>query len=347
MRPLPLLAAGAAVAAAIVALVAVLVTLPLASTAADLAATDPGRTCGRVADPDFPIRTELRGGPAAYRAGGAAGEWSLDLTNTTGAECRHLHPVVVLYDRDRALDVAHVKLEMADDQGRMRALPLERTDQDEIVAVPDDGSPGFTVPPHRTVTVRARLAFTATARPNEISATAATVQRRGDGGNWVGASNTYRFAVAAPGGRARGTAPAAPVSASAPPSASAAVAHRTADSPTPSGTSAVGTSAAGASAGTTTGASSGDAAPVPRPGTTETGTTETGTTGTGTTGAGTTGAGTTGAGTTGAGTTGAGQMTGMTGARGDLVGRIVAVLALLTAGTVLALGVRRLRDQRP
>ncbi|MFE4057126.1 hypothetical protein ACFXP3_12635, partial [Streptomyces sp. NPDC059096] len=107
MRPLPLLAAAAVAVAVTVALVTAFVPLPGAWTAVGPSA-DPGtdgaaRTCGRVADPEFPITTELRGGPGAYRAGGAAGEWSLDLTNTTGAACRNLHPVVVLYDRDRAL----------------------------------------------------------------------------------------------------------------------------------------------------------------------------------------------------------------------------------------------------
>ncbi|MFI6700943.1 hypothetical protein ACIBJC_18550 [Streptomyces sp. NPDC050509] len=305
MRPLPLLAAGATAVAAFVVLAAlVMLTMapPAALTSVSPAAAGPGRSCGRVADPDFPIRTELRGGPGAYRAGGAAGEWSLDLTNTTGAECRHLHPVVILYDRERVLDVSHVKLEMADDQGRMRVLPLERTDQDEIVAVPDDRSPGFTVPPHRTVTVRARLAFAVTARPNEISATAATVQRRGDGGDWVGASNTYRFAVAAPGGqgRARDTG------------------RATASAPVASASS----SFAPVAASPNTSASASNGAPdLATAGTAETAETTQTTATTGT--------------------------AGTTGTRGDLLGRVVAALALLTAGAVLLLGVRRLRDHRP
>ncbi|MFE3737420.1 hypothetical protein ACFXPP_03400, partial [Streptomyces sp. NPDC059134] len=112
MRPLPLLAAAAVAVAVTVALVTAFVPLPGAWTAvgpsADPGADGAARTCGRVADPEFPITTELRGGPGAYRAGGAAGEWSLDLTNTTGAACRNLHPVVVLYDRDRALDVGQM-----------------------------------------------------------------------------------------------------------------------------------------------------------------------------------------------------------------------------------------------
>ncbi|MFD5745890.1 hypothetical protein [Streptomyces sp. NPDC127033] len=322
MRPLHLLAAVAAFVVSAVFLT--FAALAVATTDAPVtpaapagpAGSDPGRTCGRVADPDFPIRAELRGGPGAYRAGGAAGEWSLDLTNTTGAECRNIHPVVVLYDRDRVLDVSQVKLEMADDRGRMRALPLERTDQDEIVAVRDDGSSGFTVAAHRTVTVRARLAFTASARPNRISATAATVQRRGNDSDWVGASDTYRFAVAAPAGApAAATSAAAPVSAqaSAPASAlasapaSAPAPHRTADSRAPGGTS-PGT-ATGSSTGTSTGAASGARTEAMSPGTGLFGFPELAATGT----------------------------------RADLVGRIVAALVLLTACAVLVLGVRSLR----
>ncbi|MFE2939030.1 hypothetical protein ACFXKG_08215 [Streptomyces sp. NPDC059255] len=310
MRPLHLLAAVAVFV--VFAVFLTFAALAVATTEASVtpaapagpAGSDPGQTCGRVADPDFPIRAELRGGPGAYRAGGAAGEWSLDLTNTTGAECRNLHPVVVLYDRDRVLDASQVKLEMADDRGRMRVLPLERTDQAEIVAVRDDGSPGFTVAAHRTVTVRARLAFTASARPNRISATAATVQRRGNDGDWVGASNTYRFAVAAPAGAPAASAPAS-AQASAP--ASAPAPHRTADSRAPGGTS-PGT-ATGSSTGILTGVASGARTEAMSPGTGLFGFPELAATGT----------------------------------RADLVGRIVAALALLTACAVLVLGVRSLR----
>ncbi|GAA4938009.1 hypothetical protein GCM10023237_70240 [Streptomyces coeruleoprunus] len=40
-----------------------------------------------------------------------------------------------------------------------------------------------------------RLGFTADARPDQVTANAAIVQRRGDDGEWVGESGDYRFAV--------------------------------------------------------------------------------------------------------------------------------------------------------
>ncbi|MEV7868536.1 hypothetical protein AB0P17_21115 [Streptomyces sp. NPDC088124] len=332
MRPLHLLAAVAVfvVCAVFVTFAALAVATTEAPVTTDAlagpAGSDPGQTCGRVADPDFPIRAELRGGPGAYRAGGAAGEWSLDLTNTTGAECRNIHPVVVLYDRDRVLDVSQVRLEMADDRGRLRVLPLERTDQDEIVAVRDDGSPGFTVAAHRTVTVRARLAFTASARPNRISATVATVQRRGNDGDWVGASHTYRFAIAAPAGAPAASAPAsAPATAkasvpassyasalpSAPVSAPASDSDSDSDSDSPSDSAPFAHRPADfrAPGGPWTGA-----VPVPR-------------------------------------REAAPGLLGFpalaaTGTRADLAGRVVAALALGTAGVVLALGIRRVGPGR-
>ncbi|WP_223774813.1 LPXTG cell wall anchor domain-containing protein [Streptomyces sp. 135] len=76
-------------------------------------------------------------------------------------------------------------------------MPFEKTDQDENIGVLDDGFPGFTVGPGRTVTVKVRLAFTSDALPNRVMASAALVQRREDDGEWVGDSNDYGFAVAA------------------------------------------------------------------------------------------------------------------------------------------------------
>jgi hypothetical protein len=167
-------------------------------------AVDRRPVCGAASGSEFPIETRLRGGPGTYRPGGGAGTWSLELTNTTDEDCRHIHPVVVLVDRFRTLDVSRVTLEVADAKGRLRALALEKTDEDEIIGVLDDGSAGFSVPAGRTVTVRARLAFATGTRPNEISVTAATVQRRGDDGDWVGESNVYRFTVHEPGAAAGG-----------------------------------------------------------------------------------------------------------------------------------------------
>ncbi|MEV6422649.1 hypothetical protein [Streptomyces sp. NPDC051662] len=159
--------------------------------------------CGDVFDRDFPIEARIHGGPTGFRPGGGPGAWFLDLTNTTDADCRYIHPVVVLADRDRTLAVSQVTLQIrpatSGDGGRWRTLSLEKTDEDEIVGVLNDGFPGFVVPEGRTVTVSARLAFAADTRPNRVVMSAATVQRRGRDGDWVGESNTYDFAVGSGG----------------------------------------------------------------------------------------------------------------------------------------------------
>ncbi|MFD3483374.1 hypothetical protein [Streptomyces sp. NPDC058665] len=74
-------------------------------------------------------------------------------------------------------------------------MSLEKSDEDETIAVLEGGFSGFAVPAGGTVTVRAKLAFTAAADANRIVANAATVQRRGGDGDWVGESNDYRFSV--------------------------------------------------------------------------------------------------------------------------------------------------------
>ncbi|QNP72499.1 hypothetical protein IAG44_25795 [Streptomyces roseirectus] len=56
---------------------------------------------------------------------------------------------------------------------------------------------GFSVPAHRTLTVKLRLALTTSAAANDVTAHAAVVQRQGDDGEWVGQSNPYRFTVEA------------------------------------------------------------------------------------------------------------------------------------------------------
>ncbi|MFF2526070.1 hypothetical protein [Streptomyces liangshanensis] len=151
--------------------------------------------CGKASDPDFPIDTRIHGGPRSYRAGGGPGTWYLDLTNTTADACHDIHPVIVLVDRARVLKPSQVKLQMSDGGGKWRTLSLERSDEDETLGILDDGSPGFAVPAGRTVTVRARLTFAQGTRPNTIEVNSATVQRRGDDGDWVGKSNSYRFSV--------------------------------------------------------------------------------------------------------------------------------------------------------
>ncbi|MEV5429688.1 hypothetical protein [Streptomyces sp. NPDC052701] len=200
---------------------AALLAVP-APARADAGARLPAPACAASDDRAFPLTTRLHGGPGSYRAGGGHGTWYLDLTNTTGRTCTHIHPVVVLVDEERALRPSQPRLEFHDGT-RPHAVRFERTDRDELVAALADqggsagtgdggrsaspGFPGFTVGPGRTLTVRVRLAFAPGTAPNEVTANAAVVQRHRDDGDWVGQSNDYRFRVTA--------GPAAPPSATA------------------------------------------------------------------------------------------------------------------------------------
>lgn len=167
---------------------AVFLCVPAAAVQADAA-------CAASGDRAFPLATRIHGGPGAYEAGGGPGTWYLDLTNSTSRTCTALHPVVVLVDDKRVLKPSQPKLEFYDGA---RALPVgfESTDAQELVGVLDaKGFGGFTVPPGRTVTVKLRLSLAADAAPDQVSAKAAVVQRRGDDGDWVGESNDYRFTI--------------------------------------------------------------------------------------------------------------------------------------------------------
>jgi hypothetical protein len=168
---------------------------------------------------NFPVRTRIHGGPDSYEAGGGFGVWYLDLTNTTRLTCENIHPVVVLVDQRRALQARQARLEFyAGDRARPHSVRFERTDSDELVGVfagtetgeeqraekgdeqgegerERDRFPGFTVAPGETVTVKVRLAVTSDAGPNEVTASAAVVQRNEDDGDWVGQSNDYRFGI--------------------------------------------------------------------------------------------------------------------------------------------------------
>ncbi|MER5468819.1 hypothetical protein [Streptomyces sp. NPDC002685] len=158
-------------------------------------ALDPRPACVSSDTRDFPIRTRIHGGPDAYQAGGDFGTWYIDLTNTTAHTCGAIHPVVVLVDAKRTLRPEQARLEFYEGD-RAHAVTFERTDQDENVAPFDDGFPGFTVAPGRTLTVKVRLSLTSGATaPNTILANAAVVQRHEDDGDWVGESNDYRFRV--------------------------------------------------------------------------------------------------------------------------------------------------------
>ncbi|MFJ5685552.1 hypothetical protein [Streptomyces sp. NPDC093099] len=285
-----------------------------AAPAATAGAREP--RCGDVFDREFPIEARIHGGPTGFRPGAGPGAWYLDLTNTTDADCRFIHPVVVLADRDRTLAVSQVTLQIrpatSGDGGRWRTLSLEKTDEDEIVGVLNDGFPGFVVPGGRTVTVSARLAFAADTRPNRVLMSAATVQRRGRDGDWVGESNAYDFAIGASGGngdrenkesresRGKSESKEKRTDADAGARTEASTAPDSVPDPAPDS---VPDSVPDSDIGMTR--PSGPSAPPEPPALARTGT------------------------------------------GGDLIGRIAASAALLTAGVVLVVGVRRLRAGRP
>ncbi|MEU7582839.1 hypothetical protein AB0B50_35285 [Streptomyces sp. NPDC041068] len=155
-------------------------------------------TCGPADSADFPIDTRIHQGPATYHPGGGYQHWTIDLTNTTDQSCGNVHPILVLVDQKQTLQARQIQLEFHDGT-RWRPVPFEKTDQDENIGVFDDGFPGFTVGPGKTVTVKVRLAFTSDTQANHVVASAALVQRRDDDGDWVGDSNDYPFDIVADG----------------------------------------------------------------------------------------------------------------------------------------------------
>ncbi|MBB6436951.1 hypothetical protein [Streptomyces candidus] len=168
----------------------------VASVPRPVAADQQQPTCGDPHSADFPLGTRLHGGPYTYQPGGDSGEWYVDLTNTTGAACHDIHPVLVLVDDGRHLRPEHVRAEFQDaGTGAWHALRFHHTDRDELVGVFEETTPGFTVGPGRTLSVKVRLGFTGDARANTVVANAAVVHRKGDDGEWVGESGDYRFAV--------------------------------------------------------------------------------------------------------------------------------------------------------
>ncbi|MEU2222542.1 hypothetical protein [Streptomyces sp. NPDC018347] len=174
-------------------------TAATASRPPHAARADATPSCAAADARAFPLATRIRGGPPSYEAGGGQGTWYIDLTNTTGRTCTGIHPVVVLTDDKRALRPNQPRLDF-DDGSRTRPVTFEATDAHELVGVLDGtGFEGFTVPPGRTVSVRVRLALASDAVPDQVTANAAVVQRRGQDGDWVGESNAYRFAIAEDG----------------------------------------------------------------------------------------------------------------------------------------------------
>ncbi|WDO08173.1 hypothetical protein ME763_22420 [Streptomyces murinus] len=197
LRPL-----GLAAAAALAPLpVAVLLPLPASALGGPLpvAAATPVPSCAAPGEHAFPLATRIRGGPTEYQPGGGSSTWYIDLTNTTRRSCAGIHPVVVLVDDRHELKAGQARLDF-DDGSRVHPVTFESTDEKELVGVLDaPGFGGFAVPPGKTVSVRVRLALTHEAAvPDQVTANAAAVQRRGQDGDWVGESNAYRFGVGTP-----------------------------------------------------------------------------------------------------------------------------------------------------
>jgi hypothetical protein len=155
----------------------------------------PRPTCAAPDTRAFPIKTRIHGGPDAYDVGGDFRTWYIDLTNTTAHTCGNIHPIVVLVDSKRVLRPEQTHLEFYEGE-RTHPVEFEKSDQDENVGAFDDGFPGFTVGPGRTLTVKVRLSVTSDAAvPNDVVANAAVVQRHNNDGDWVGESNAYRFRI--------------------------------------------------------------------------------------------------------------------------------------------------------
>ncbi|RSS50880.1 hypothetical protein [Streptomyces sp. WAC01280] len=169
---------------------------PQAPAAPRIPAPDPPTlSCGAAPDGGFPLAARIHGGPADYPAGGPLQAWKLDLTNTTDAPCTGVHPVLVLTDRDRALRAGQIRFEFYDEgSARWRPVAFEVTEEAENVGV-FTGFGGFAVPAGKTLTVPVRLAFREDTAPDEVVVSAAVVQRRGEDGDWVGASDDYRLTV--------------------------------------------------------------------------------------------------------------------------------------------------------
>ncbi|MGW1886527.1 hypothetical protein [Streptomyces sp. NPDC001970] len=186
---------------------AVIASLVLAGPAPAAHGAEPPQlpVCGDVRATDFPIATRIQGGPAAYRAGSGAAEFSVELVNTTAEPCRNIHPVVVLIGRDHVLTPTRIRMEFYDAVSRTwRPVAFERTDRGEAVGAfggahsRDGGFAGFTVPGRASVTIPVRLGFPAAdTLADSVVANAAVVQRRGADGDWVGQSGDYAFSLLA------------------------------------------------------------------------------------------------------------------------------------------------------
>ncbi|MEU6506630.1 hypothetical protein [Streptomyces sp. NPDC046942] len=182
-----------------VAAVAATALVLVSPQTARAAAAAPPPACVGVNAHAFPLTARIRGGPGSYEPGGGYGTWYIDLSNTTRHTCTGIHPVVVLVDSKRTLKPGQPQLDFYDG-ARARPVSFETTDEQELVGVLDgQGFGGFAVPAGGTVSVKVRLALTSDTPADQVTASAAVVQRRGEDGDWVGQSNAYRFAIAQDG----------------------------------------------------------------------------------------------------------------------------------------------------
>ncbi|WP_326796069.1 hypothetical protein OG946_11775 [Streptomyces sp. NBC_01808] len=187
-------------ALAVTAATAALFLCPV-SPAAAVQEPPPGRAfaprCGDPGAGRFPVRTALHGDGAALRAGGARGELTLRLHNTSAGACRDVHPVaVVSHETGGRLRPADIRLEFHDGQARRwRSVAFERTGADESAGVFAGGSRGFVLRAGESREVRLRVGFAEGAPPGRVTVNVTTVQRRGDDGEWVGQSKDYETGI--------------------------------------------------------------------------------------------------------------------------------------------------------
>ncbi len=191
---------------AAVLLAALAVLLP-AQTAAAAGATggaaappaDRAPRCGSPAATGFPIDSRVSGGPSGYPTGLLSSPFTLELRNTTDRDCRDVHPLIIMVDRDGWLNPGRFSLRYAPGGGAWRTVPFETTDHGEDIGIPGgQNGPGLTVPAGRTVTVRLRLWFAPGTPADRVVLSATTMQRRGADGAWVAESNHYAFDVVPP-----------------------------------------------------------------------------------------------------------------------------------------------------
>ncbi|WP_411079274.1 peptidase [Streptomyces sp. cmx-18-6] len=116
--------------------------IPASLSAAGAADEQPA--CGDRDAKEFPVETRIHDAPKTYASGGGYGTWLLDLTNTTDAPCRALHPVLVLTDEDRRLTAEQIQVKFSEPghPGTEHRVSWETTDRHEQIGVFGGGGTG-------------------------------------------------------------------------------------------------------------------------------------------------------------------------------------------------------------